>query len=79
MKRTLSQFLLLLCINLFAQVGIGTTNPLSTLDVNGSVSANINTTTGNLTLNETNHTIILGVIITLLCQQQTLAMAECML
>jgi hypothetical protein len=60
MKRTLSQFLLLLCINLFAQVGIGTTNPLSTLDVNGSVSANINTTTGNLTLNETNHTIILG-------------------
>lgn len=60
MKRTLSLFLLLLSISMYAQVGIGTTNPVSTLDVNGSVSANVFTTAGNLTLDDTHHTVILG-------------------
>ncbi len=60
MKRILSQFLLLFCLNLFAQVGIGTTTPVSTLDINGSLSTNITTTTGNLTLDETHYTIILS-------------------
>lgn len=60
MKRILSQFLLLLSINISAQVGIGTTNPESTLDINGSISANITSTSGNLTLDDTHHTIILS-------------------
>lgn len=60
MKRVLSQFLLLFCFNLSAQVGVGTTTPVSTLDINGSLSANITTTSGNLTLNDTHHTIVLG-------------------
>lgn len=60
MKRFLSQFLLFLCIKLCAQVGVGTTSPLSTLDVNGSLSLEITTTVGNLTLDETNHTIVLS-------------------
>ncbi len=61
MKRILSQLLFLfLCFNMSAQVGIGTTTPVSTLDINGSVSSNISTTTGNLTLDDTHHTIILG-------------------
>lgn len=59
MKRTLSLFLFLLSISLSAQVGIGTTNSVSTLGVNGSVSANIHITAGNLTLDDTHHTIIL--------------------
>ena len=59
MKRILSQFLLILWINVSAQVGIGTTNPVSTLDVNGSVSSNIISTTGSLTLNDTHYTVIL--------------------
>ncbi|MBC3759686.1 hypothetical protein H7U19_14830 [Hyunsoonleella sp. SJ7] len=60
MKRILSQFLLLLSCNVFAQVGIGTTAPVSTLDVNGSFSADVSTTSGNLTLDDTHHTIVLG-------------------
>ncbi|WP_203256862.1 hypothetical protein [Hyunsoonleella ulvae] len=60
MKRIFSQFLLLICVNLCAQVGIGTTMPSSTLDVNGSLSANITTTSGNLTLDDTHYTVILG-------------------
>ncbi|TBN04289.1 hypothetical protein EYD45_06620 [Hyunsoonleella flava] len=60
MKRILSQFLLLSCLNLSAQVGIGTTTPVSTLDINGSLSANITTTSGNLTLDDTHHTVVLG-------------------
>ncbi|SHI53067.1 hypothetical protein [Algibacter luteus] len=60
MKKIVSQFFLLLCLNLFAQVGIGTTNPLSTLDVNGSLSLNIITTSSSLTLNDSHHTVILS-------------------
>lgn len=60
MKRILSLFLLLFCTSVSSQVGIGTTSPLSTLDVNGSLSASIFTTTGNLTLDDTHHTIVLS-------------------
>ncbi|MFD2726368.1 hypothetical protein [Hyunsoonleella rubra] len=60
MKRILSQFLLLLSLNVFAQVGIGTTAPVSTLDVNGSFSADVSTTSGALTLDDTHHTVVLG-------------------
>ena len=59
-KSFLSPFLLILCLNLSAQVGIGTTDPLSTLDVNGSLSVSIITTLGHLTLDETHHTIVLS-------------------
>ncbi|GAA4974299.1 hypothetical protein GCM10023315_26010 [Algibacter aquimarinus] len=34
--------------------------PDSTLDVNGSLSLNITTTSGNLTLDDTNHTVVLS-------------------
>lgn len=60
MKRFLSQFLLFLCLKLSAQVGIGTTDPLSTLDVRGSISLNIATTVGHITLDETQYTIVLS-------------------
>lgn len=60
MKRIFSQLLLFFCINLSAQVGVGTTSPVSTLDVNGSLSLNITTTSANLTLDDTHHTIILS-------------------
>ncbi|MDG1730932.1 MAG: hypothetical protein P8K68_09810 [Algibacter sp.] len=60
MKRFLSHLILFLCLKLSAQVGVGTTAPLSTLDVNGSLSVNIITTVANLTLDDTHHTIILS-------------------
>lgn len=60
MKRYFSLIFLLLCLKLNAQVGVGTTNPLSTLDINGSVSVNIITTIGALTLDDTHHTVILS-------------------
>jgi hypothetical protein len=41
------------------KLGIGETNPQSTLDVNGSVSASIVTLSANATLNETHHTVII--------------------
>lgn len=40
-------------------VGIGTTAPKSRLDVVGSIATAITTTTTNLTLNETHHTVII--------------------
>ncbi|WP_345169530.1 hypothetical protein [Algibacter aquimarinus] len=60
MKRFLSLFVFITCFNLYAQVGVGTTMPDSTLDVNGSLSLNITTTSGNLTLDDTNHTVVLS-------------------
>ncbi|TLP80127.1 hypothetical protein [Maribacter sp. ACAM166] len=42
------------------RVGIGTKTPNSTLHTNGSFSTAIIKTTGDLTLNETHHTVILG-------------------
>jgi hypothetical protein len=60
MKRIFSRFLLFFCLNLSAQVGVGTTMPDSTLDVNGSLSLNITSTSGNLTLDATHHTIIIA-------------------
>lgn len=60
MKRIFSQFLLFFSLNLFAQVGVGTTMPDSTLDVNGSLSLNITSTSGNLTLDATHHTILIN-------------------
>ena len=41
-------------------VGIGTNTPTSTLDVEGSVSRSITNTTSNLTLDATNHTVIIS-------------------
>lgn len=41
------------------RVGVGTTNPSSTLHVNGSISRSIVTTNTNITLDETHYTIIL--------------------
>ena len=41
-------------------VGIGTNTPTSTLDVEGSVSHSITNTTSNLTLDATNHTVIIS-------------------
>jgi hypothetical protein len=40
-------------------VGIGTTTPTSTLDIEGSISLSIVTTTANITLDNTHHTIII--------------------
>lgn len=60
MKKFLSQFLLFLCLKLCAQVGVGTTAPESTLDINGSVSKNIIETPGSLTLDDSHHTIVLS-------------------
>jgi hypothetical protein len=42
----------------FAQVGIGTTSPVSTLDVRGSASFNTRSITATTTLTSTDHTII---------------------
>ncbi|MEO0312072.1 MAG: hypothetical protein RIQ89_1729 [Bacteroidota bacterium] len=42
----------------FAQVGIGTTSPVSTLDVRGSASFNTRNLTATATLTSTDHTII---------------------
>ncbi len=42
------------------KVGIGTTAPNSILETSGSFSASIIATTANLTLDETNYTVILG-------------------
>ncbi|MEY4875087.1 MAG: hypothetical protein RL708_236 [Bacteroidota bacterium] len=44
----------------FAQVGIGTTSPVSTLDVRGSASFNTRSVTSTTTLTSTDHTIIYG-------------------
>lgn len=41
-------------------VGVGTTSPNSTLDVNGSVASAITTTGSNITLNATHYTVILN-------------------
>lgn len=60
MKKIFSPLFLFLCFNLSAQVGVGTITPESTLDVNGSVSTNITATSGNLTLDDTHHTIVLS-------------------
>ncbi|MFM6943682.1 MAG: beta strand repeat-containing protein, partial [Bacteroidota bacterium] len=42
----------------YAQVGIGTTSPVSTLDVRGSASFNTRSVTATTTLTSTDHTII---------------------
>lgn len=44
--------------NVFAQVGIGTTSPVSTLDVRGSASFNTRTVTTTATLTSTDHTVV---------------------
>jgi len=41
-----------------AQVGIGTTDPKSTFEVNGSVGSKVNTVTANTTLDDTYHVIL---------------------
>lgn len=60
MKKNCPFLFLFLCLNLFAQVGVGTTTPVSTLDVDGSLSLSITNTSGNLTLNDTHHTIVIS-------------------
>ena len=60
MKRFLSLFFLFLCLQLSSQVGVGTTTPDSTLDVNGSLSLSITSTSGNLTLDAGHHTIVIS-------------------
>lgn len=47
MKQLFTLVLVLLCINVFAQVGIGTTTPTTTLDVNGQLR--IRTTNNTIT------------------------------
>jgi hypothetical protein len=42
------------------RLGVGETNPQSTLDVNGSVSSSITTLSANATLNDTHHTVIIS-------------------
>ena len=51
-------FLLLNNYNICAQVGIGTTTPNSTFEVNGSMSQSVTTVTSNATLDETESVII---------------------
>jgi len=41
-------------------VGVGTTTPNSTLDVNGSRSTRIDSVTGNVTIDHTHHTVLMG-------------------
>ena len=45
-------------INSNAQVGIGTLSPNSTLTVDGSIATNVEFITGNITLDETHHTVV---------------------
>ena len=42
----------------FAQLGVGTTNPTSTLDVRGSISGSFKSFTGNLTLTKDDYTVV---------------------
>jgi hypothetical protein len=51
-------FFLLLHFNSFAQVGIATTTPLSTFEVNGSMGQTISTVSSDLTLDATHSVII---------------------
>lgn len=51
-------FLLLIHYNSFAQVGIATTTPLSTFEVNGSMGQTISTVSSDLTLDATHSVII---------------------
>lgn len=61
MKYFILTVLLIIGIQLNAQVGIGTTSPHSTLDVNGSFSTNVQIQfSGTLDLNDTHHTILAG-------------------
>lgn len=46
------------CINGIAQVGIGTANPLSTFEVNGSYGQKVTTVTNNVTLDDS-HSIVI--------------------
>jgi trimeric autotransporter adhesin len=58
LKHVILSATLLISMKSFAQVGIGTTSPVSTLDVRGSASFNTRSITGTATLNSTDHTII---------------------
>jgi len=49
MRKLLAAVFLLVCTNMQAQVGIGTTSPNSTLDVRGSLSTAVTSFTGNTT------------------------------
>ena len=51
-------FFLFSCYIGKAQVGVGTTNPLSTFEVNGSTGQKVTTVTTNTTLDDT-HSIVI--------------------
>lgn len=61
MKRLFLLFLYVFPICCFAQVGINTTNPKSTLDINGNLSVKVVSLTGNSIGNQTNAGSTIGI------------------
>ncbi|MEO1031359.1 MAG: hypothetical protein AAFX55_08130 [Bacteroidota bacterium] len=61
MKTLSLLFSMLLPAFIFAQVGIGTTTPLSTLDINGNLSIKVVSLTGNSAGNQTNAGSTIGI------------------
>lgn len=60
MKKIVSLFFLFFCLKLVAQVGIATAYPISEQDAKDSLSLNVTTTVGNLTLDETHYTVVIS-------------------
>ncbi len=58
MKNVIFYLACLISISLQAQVGVGTTSPLSMLDVNGSLATKVSTVTGSTTL-DINYSVVL--------------------
>lgn len=58
MRKLIATVFLFACIDLQAQVGIGTTSPNSTLDVRGSLSTAVTSFTGNTTAGTTDNFLV---------------------